>query len=281
MVGCAPCRLPLIFSACWLEADRFLRLRAHQMARKALEKNTGKTRGRPRKGFRRDGSGIKKSSGVERCTMDAGCRMYNIGLQIASSQHEAARRHACKRQHQYKTLQRSVTTAIQPPKHHSKWIKWLRDSVSSTEDSKTIKIARPIILSRTLFHEGSISTECEELGRLWVAFWAVGRVHTKFGEARGFSLVASNNIQAGQVVARGLVEEDYHEACYAVQNGGTMYGPAALVNAACSEVCANSIFQKEKGEWRVVTKRSVRAGEEVLVYYPSRGECACGATEWA
>ena len=166
MVGCAPCRLPLIFSACWLEADRFLRLRAHQMARKALEKNTGKTRGRPRKGFRRDGSGIKKSSGVERCTMDAGCRMYNIGLQIASSQHEAARRHACKRQHQYKTLQRSVTTAIQPPKHHSKWIKWLRDSVSSTEDSKTIKIARPIILSRTLFHEGSISTEGEELGRL-------------------------------------------------------------------------------------------------------------------
>ena len=172
-------------------------------------------------------------------------------------------------------------SAQRPPKQSFQWKRWLQDTTSSSESSAHVKIARPLVLARSLFHFGKLSTECHELGYLWVAFWAVGRVHTTFCEARGFGLVASNTIQAGQIVARGVVERDYDEPCYTVQNGGTMYGPAALANAACSEACANAIFRKEKDEWRVVTKHIVRDGEEVLVYYPARGVCACGATEWA
>lgn len=208
--------------------------------------------------------------------------MYDMGLQLPSTQHEAARLHACKRAHQFQALQRSVPAAVQcPSKHHSKWAKWLRDSVCSTQDGAGVKAAQPLVLSRTLFHEGRISTECEELGRLWVAFWALGRVRTTFCAARGFGLVAAVKVAAGQVVARGLLEKDYDEPCYTVLGGGTMYGPAAFVNAACSEACANAIFRAEKGVWCVEAKRAIHVGEEVLVHYPARGECACGATEWA
>ena len=214
--------------------------------------------------------------------MDAACRLYNIGLQLLGTQHEAARRHACKRMQQYKALRRGVPKRVQrPPKHHSKWTMWLRDSVSSTADSKGVKTARPFVLSRTLFHEGSISTECEELARLWVAFWAVGRVRTTFSVAGGFGLEAAVKVAAGQAVASGLLEKDYDEPCYTVLGGGTMYGPAALTNAACSESCANAIFRAEKGVWRVEAKRALRVGEEVLVHYPARGKCTCGAIEWS
>lgn len=250
------------------------------MGRKKCGKKVPKPTGRPRKGFRCDGSGIKLSAAIERPTMDAGCRLYDMGLQLPSSQHEEAKRHACKRVHQFHLWwQRSVPTAIQPPKHHSKWAKWLRESVSSTEASANVKAARPFVLSRTLFHEGSISTECERLGRLWVAFWAVGRVRSTFCAARGFGLVVAIKVAAGQVMARGLLEADFDEPCYTVLGGGTMYGPAALTNASCSERCANAIFSlSDHGVWEVVAKRTIDVGEEVIVHYPSVGECVCGAS---
>ena len=59
-----------------------------------------------------------------------------------------------------------------------------------------------------------------------------------------------------------------------------MYGPAAYVNAACSEACANAVFKIGAGVWRVRAKRGLAVGEEVLVHYPARGVCVCGATEW-
>ena len=244
-------------------------------------KNGPKPVGRPSKRMRCDGSGLKLSAAVERSTMDASCRLYNIGLQLERTQHEAAREHARKRAHQYKVLQRSVPTqTVQPPKHHSNWDKWLRESVSSITSSKAVKAVRPLVLSHTLFHEGRLSSECEQLGRLWVAYWAVGRVRTTYTAERGFGVVAAVQVGSGQVVARGVIEKDYDEPHYKVKGGGTMYGPAALVNAACREECANAIFRVEKGVWCVQTKRGLRVGEEVLVHYPAQGQCVCGATQW-
>ena len=43
--------------------------------------------------MRCDGSGLKLSAAVEQSTMDASCRLYNIGLQLERTQHEAAREH--------------------------------------------------------------------------------------------------------------------------------------------------------------------------------------------
>ena len=106
------------------------------------------------------------------------------------------------------------------------------------------------------------------------------RVRTTYSPARGFGLVAAVQVGSGRVVARGVIEKDHDEPNYMVEGGGTMYGPAALVNAACREQCANAIFRAEKGVWCVETKRGFRLGEEVLVHYPARGQCVCGATQW-
>jgi hypothetical protein len=116
--------------------------------------------------------------------------------------------------------------------------------------------------------------------RVWVAFWAVQRVRTTYSPARGFGLVAAVQVGSGRVVARGVIEKGHDEPHYTVAGGGTMYGPAALVNAACREECANAIFRAEKRVWCVETKRGLRVGEEVLVHYPARGQCVCGATQW-
>ena len=72
--------------------------------------------------------------------------------------------------------------------------------------------------------------------------WAAGQLRTTFSADRGFGVVAAKPLQAGQFVAQGALEKDFEEPCYAVLGGGTMYGPAALVNAACTERCANAIF---------------------------------------
>ena len=213
--------------------------------------------------------------------MDAGCRLYDMALQLPCTQHEEARRHACKRAHQCKPLRRSVQThAIRPPQHNSRWAQWLGDSVSSTADSTAVRAARPLVLSRTLFHGSKLSSECDALARLWVAYWALQSARTSFSADRGFGLVTAVKVKAGRVVARGLLEKDYDEPHFRVLGGGTMYGPAAFVNAACKETCANAIFRVERGVWCVEAKRGLRVGEEVLVHYPARGVCMCGATEW-
>ena len=251
------------------------------MGRKKHRKNGPKPVGRPKKGMRRDGGGLKLSASVERSTMDAGCRLYNMGLQLQRAQHEAAREHARERAHQYKVLVRSVPThTVQPPRHNWEWDNWLRESASYPNDSEAVRASRPLVLSRTLFHDGRLSSECEQLGRLWVAFWAVQRVRTTYSPARGFGLVAAVQVGSGRVVARGVIEKGHDEPHYMVEGGGTMYGPAALVNAACREECANAIFRAEKRVWCVETKRGLRVGEEVLVHYPARGQCVCGATQW-
>ena len=69
------------------------------------------------------------------------------------------------------------------------------------------RASRPLVLSRTLFHDGRLSSECEQLGRLWVAFWAVRRVRTTYSPARGFGLVATVQVGSGRVVARGVIEK--------------------------------------------------------------------------
>ena len=157
---------------------------------------------------------------------------------------------------------------------------WLRSAVSSTKDSKNVKAARPLVMSHTILKERQLSAVCEALAKLWVAHWASGKVQTTFCSARGFGLQAAKPLAAGQVVARGLFEKDFDEPCYTVLGGGTMYGPAAMVNAACSEACANAVFRAEARQWRVEVKNVIRAGEEVLVHYPACGECVCGAKEW-
>ena len=207
--------------------------------------------------------------------------MFDIGLQLPSAQHEEARKHACKRYHMRASLQRGVVPQQRrPPTHHSRWKAWLTSAVSSTKDSAGVKVARPLLMSHTIVHEGQLSAECEDLAKLWVAHWASGKVQTTFCSARGFGLQAAKQLAAGQVAARGLLEKDVDEPCYTVFGGGTMYGPAALVNAACSESCANAVFRADAGQWRVEVKRVIRAGEEVLVHYPAHGQCACGAKEW-
>ena len=239
--------------------------------------------GRPRKAWQRNGAGIKLSAAVERSTVDAGCRLYDMGLQLPRGLHTAARLHARKRAHMHQALRRKVVKAVQRPaaQHHMQQMSWLRSHVSSTEASKNVKAKRPLVLSRTLFHEGRLSKESESLVRLWVSFWALAHVRTTFSTARGFGLEAAVKRPAGVVVAYGLLEKDYDEPCYTVLGGGTMYGPAAFVNAACSNACANAVFRVQKGVWRVETKRVIQPGEEVLVHYPARGLCKCGATEWA
>ena len=97
--------------------------------------------------------------------------------------------------------------------------------------------------------------------------------------ARGFGIVVTKSVASNVFIANGLIELDYEEPHYTVKGGGTMYGPAALINAACSEQCANAIFRRKGDVWNVTTTRGLRAGEEVLVYYPSRGVCVCSSEE--
>ena len=210
--------------------------------------------------------------------MDAGCRLYNMGLQLQRAQHEAAREHARERAHQYKVLVRSVPThTVQPPRHNWEWDNWLRESASCPNDSKAVRASRPLVLSRTLFNDGRLSSECEQLGRLWVAFWAVQRVRTTYSPARGFGLVAAVQVGSGRVVARGIIEKGHDEPHYTVAGGGTMYGPAALVNAACREECANAIFRAEKRVWCVETKRGLRVGAKKCWCITQLGASVCVA----
>lgn len=100
-----------------------------------------------------------------------------------------------------------------------------------------------------------------------------------FSSARGFGLVATKRVPPNRCLVSGLVEPDYDEPKYTVTGGGTMYGPAAMTNAACSVQCANAIFRQEGDVWRVMTTRGLLSGEEVLVHYPSRGTCVCSSEE--
>ena len=79
-----------------------------QMGRKQWGKNGPKSKGRPRKGWLKDGSGLKMSAAIESSTMDAGCRLYNISLQLPSTQHEEAKQHACKRALMFRAFQRQL-----------------------------------------------------------------------------------------------------------------------------------------------------------------------------
>ena len=108
------------------------------------------------------------------------------------------------------------------------------------------------------------------LPRPWCSL-GCGRVGTSFFKDRGFGLVAVEELAAGTDLARGLIEVDYCEESYAISEGGTMYGPAARVNAACSEQCANARFTKCNGTWTVWAKRTIAAGKEVVVFYRATG----------
>ena len=247
------------------------------------EKNVQRPRGRPSKRWLRAG-GLKLSAAVETATMNAGCVLYNTALHLPKEQHEAAKQHASRRMHTpHAAMRRAVPSgAIRPPKNSWKWPKWLSSSVSSTEEGAGVRAAKPLVLARTLFNAGHLSSECERLGLTWAAFWASAHLRTTFSAARGFGLEVVGTVAKERVVARGLVEKDYDEPGYQVSGGGTMHGPAALANAACREDCANAIFRVRKGEWQLVAKRALRVGEEVLVHYPAQGKCVCGHTgQWA
>jgi hypothetical protein len=59
-----------------------------------------------------------------------------------------------------------------------------------------------------------------------------------------------------------------------------MYGgPAALVYAACSDRCANAKFETDGVDaWKVVVRKCIPAGRQVLVCYPAQhGVCLCMA----
>ena len=97
--------------------------------------------GRPRKGFRRDGSGLKLSAGLEIPTMEAGCRLYDMGLWLPDM-HGAARAHARRRSFQCTVLRRGVPNSVPPPSSPSRWTSWLRSTASSTSDSRGVQTER-------------------------------------------------------------------------------------------------------------------------------------------
>ena len=100
-----------------------------------------------------------------------------------------------------KVLERSVPThTVQPPRHNWEWDNWLRESASCPNDSEAVRASRPLVLSRTLFHDGRLSSECEQLGRLWVAFWA-GMIW-RFGsvKAGSGSVACAEGVSSGMTV---------------------------------------------------------------------------------
>ena len=228
--------------------------------------------GRPPKRFLRNGNGLKSSAGIEIPTVDAGCLLYDMHLNIPPEQHAAAKQHAKKRWLMAKALVRRPAvgrcTVRRPPKDHVQLDEWIQTTYCATNDRMAGRVERPLVLARTVCPP---SAEAMVLIRLWASYWASGRVGTSFFKDRGFGLVAVEELAAGTDLARGLIEVDYCEESYAISEGGTMYGPAARVNAACSEQCANARFTKCNGTWTVWAKRTIAAGKEVVVFYRATG----------
>ena len=242
-------------------------------------RNVSRRAGRPAKRFLRNGEGLKSSAGIELPTVDAGCLLYDMGLDLPPEQHAAAKQHAKKRWLMTKALGRAVpagSTLRRPPKHHAQLDRWIAASYCATNARKAARVERPLVLARTVCPPSGPSAEAMVLIRLWAAYWASGRVRTSFFDDRGFGLVAAEKLAAGNVLARGLIEADYSEKNYAIEEGGTMYGPAARVNAACSKRCANAKFTQCDGTWTVWARRAIAAGEEVIAFYPATGRCVCG-----
>ena len=239
-------------------------------------RNTSRPAGRPAKRFLRNGNGLKSSAGIELPTVDAGCILYDMCLHLPPEQHAAAKQHARKRWLMAKALVRRTagsSTVRRPPKDPGQLDTWIAAAYCDTTARMAVRVERPLVLAHTVCPP---SAEAMVLIRLWAGYWASGRVQTSFFDDRGFGLVAVEELAAGNDLARGLIEVDYCEDGYAIDEGGTMYGPAARVNAACSDECANARFTKCDGTWTVWAKRTIAAGEEVVVFYCATGRCVCG-----
>ena len=188
--------------------------------------------------------------------------------------HTAAQTRARGRKMQEKALRRPVAVQTQrPPRHHAQHRAWLQAVISRTCDSSRTKRERPLVLSRTLFDGRSISEESMAVLLLWASLWASKHVTVSFDSTCGFGLRATTDVQGGAVLARGCCEPDLEENGYDLQFGGSMLGPAALVNAACLR-CANARFQlSSSGVWRLVSSRVIHSTQAVLASYETNKLC--------
>ena len=158
---------------------------------------------------------------------------------------------------------------------------WAAAAVCSSSDTRSIKASRPLVLPRTLFHNGCLANESIQLVQQWAAFWA-GKALLTFAAASGLGLCAGEGgISPARVIATGVVERDHAEPGYTVScsehDDATLYGPAAYVNASCCEQCANAILRDDGDTWALVAKRRIGTGEAVCAFYQSEGGvCECG-----
>ena len=233
--------------------------------------------GRPCKRRRRRDGKLKLSANLETTSTNAGCLLYTLGLQLPRRQYAAALAHARRRDHVHTALRRRIVHVEARPASFLGARAWLHANVSSTGDAPRVQAERPLVLARTLFSDRQLAAECVQVALTWARFWALGALQTRFSAARGFGLHAAVPLRAGQVVARGIAEREYAESHYFVDGGGSMLGPAALANSACSSLCANALFRRRGVVWAVEMKRAVARGGEVLVHYPATGRCpVCG-----
>ena len=242
-------------------------------------------RGRPRKHIHRGTMSmpqLKGSTGLELTTADACAKLYTIGLLLPPEVHEAAREHARDRFLQEKALRREVPKqTMTPPHHFAQHRAWLMSVVSRTCDSQVFKASHPLVLSRTLFRGRELSEECSALLLQWVGLWASRHVTVDFDSTRGMGIRAKKVIHAGTVLVRGTRELDLEENGWDLVGGGSLLGPAALVNSACRN-CCNARYEfasvDEPNVWLVVCDRVIHSSEAVLACYRSEGVCSCGNT---
>ncbi len=146
---------------------------------------------------------LKKSAGLEVPTADGGCKLFAMGVFLSAALHGAALGHAAKRLHQWRVFRRAPAVGISKPPSGSSFQqrRWLLDHLSSTQDSDACQLARPFILSRTLFDGPALSQRVGTLALQWVAFCAQSWADLCYSTTSGFKLVAALDIPAGVCIA--------------------------------------------------------------------------------
>ena len=207
---------------------------------------------------------------------------HSIRLDVPEDMRERALEHARIRFPRMTGAHLDETAAL-PPENAGR--AWLRTAVRTHKDyqRRGDDVAGLFYVPHSLVGLGSRAErtiEAEWMLLQWVGAWSGGRVAVTFDDAVGFGVRARRAIRKGTVLLAGVVEADIDDPVCLVHPCGSLFGPASLLNAACTE-CVNAAFEQVSAlEWRAVATRSIAENEPVCAAYElpagDAGRCACG-----
>lgn len=224
-------------------------------------------RGRPPRGLTKTGRQDRRCTTADKAVFEAGLsytlRLYGFSL----DEHAKA---LAARRFTLPSLPAGIHEAVVPTRPLRDW---LRAHVQRTGCKASS--GRSLIVSREAIGCGSLD-RCWMPFQLdlWAEFWRSKYVEAK--SSYGLGVFALQHLHAESTVARGVVDgnicwpETGVLARAADGRDAALFGPAALVNSACSDHC-NAVLKLSDGVYSVVLSCSVEAGQEILVSYSQPG----------